>query len=97
MKVLKILILFLSFSFLPKISSAQLVHLELGGAGAIYSVNYDNRFSPKTKLRFRVGLGLLPIDGVFFVLPAQLNYVSSRDHGVEIGVGSTHANFEYRT
>lgn len=61
----------------------------MGGAGAFYSVNYDNRFSAKTKLGYRVGLALVSGDGLFILTPIQINYVSSRDYGIEFGVGVT--------
>ena len=58
----------------------------------IYSVNYDTRFSAKTNLGFRIGLGLVPADGVFAFLPIQLNYVSSGKHSLELGAGITGRN-----
>ena len=92
MKELKNLCLLIMLCLLSKVSFAQLVHLELGGAGAIYSVNYDNRFSSKTKLGFRIGLGILPVSGGILFVPAQINYVSRGTQGIEVGVGATGVN-----
>lgn len=92
MKELRTLCLLITLSLLPKISFAQLVHVELGGAGAFYSVNYDTRFSAKTKLGFRIGLAIAPGNGAILVIPAQINYVSAGDHGIEVGVGATGFN-----
>lgn len=92
MKKLKLFFLIISINLLPKFAFSQLVHLELGGAGRIYSVNIDSRFSAKTNLGFRLGLGILPVEGYFLVAPLQINYVSAREYGFEIGTGFTLAN-----
>lgn len=92
MKNIKILGLFFVFFILPKVGSSQLVYAELGGAGGAYSINYDTRFSAKTKLGFRVGFSFLPGFESFFYLPVQINYVSSGSHGIEVGVGVTVSN-----
>lgn len=92
MKRLKIILFFISLNLLPQIVICQQVHVELGGAAGAYSVNYDTRFSLNSKLGFRVGLSVLPSDGVFLLVPLQLNYVSGREHGIEFGAGLTAIN-----
>lgn len=88
MKKLRIYCLLITLNLLSKISFGQLVYVELGGAASVYSVNLDNRFSDKTKLGYRIGLSLFPSEkGTYLVVPLQINYVSSGDHAIEIGVG----------
>lgn len=92
MKKFKTLLLLIALNLLPQLSFSQLVHLELGGAGLIYSVNLDSRFSSKTNLGFRVGLGIFQDDRTFFFAPIQINYVTAGEYGIEIGAGLTVVN-----
>ena len=92
MKTLKIILLFISLSGLHQIAYAQQVYVELGGAAGAYSINYDTRFSSKSKLGFRLGLSVLPTGNIILLAPLQLNYVSGREHGIEFGAGVTAIN-----
>jgi hypothetical protein len=75
-------------------ANASQVYFELGGAGIIYSFNYDGRFDRyENGLGFRVGIGGASANGSgYFALPLQLNYLAgSRGRYVEFGGGVTYA------
>ncbi len=70
------------------------LYFELGGAGIIYSFNYDGRFSKyENGLGFRVGVGGASVDGDgYFALPVQINYLlGSKGKYFEVGGGVTYA------
>jgi hypothetical protein len=72
----------------------QALFAELGGAGLIFSANYDRRFNKQVDgLGFRVGLGYSFLnDFKFTTLPIGLNYLignSERGHYFEAGLNGT--------
>ena len=74
--------------------NASQIYFELGGAGIIYSFNYDGRFG-KTEngLGMRIGIGGAVVSGEgYFAVPVQINYLLGT-HGkyFEIGSGITFA------
>jgi hypothetical protein len=74
--------------------NASQVYFELGGAGIIYSFNFDGRFDKyENGLGFRVGIGGAYVNGAgYFALPLQLNYLAgSNGRYVEFGGGVTYA------
>jgi len=75
-------------------ANASQLYFELGGAGIIYSFNYDGRFSKyENGLGFRIGIGGASVDGEgYFALPVQINYLlGSKGKYFEIGGGATYA------
>lgn len=75
-------------------SNASQVYFELGGAGVIYSFNYDGRFSKyENGLGFRVGIGGASIEGDGYIaVPVQINYLAgAKGKYIEIGGGATYA------
>lgn len=75
-------------------SNASQVYFELGGAGIIYSFNYDGRFSKyENGLGFRVGIGGASVNGDgYFAVPVQINYLAgTKGKYFEIGAGTTYA------
>lgn len=75
-------------------SNASQVYFELGGAGVIYSFNYDGRFSKyENGLGFRVGIGGASVEGDGYIaVPVQINYLAgTKGKYIEIGGGATYA------
>lgn len=75
-------------------SNASQVYFELGGAGIIYSFNYDGRFSKyENGLGFRVGIGGASVEGDGYIaVPVQINYLAgNKGKYIEIGGGATYA------
>lgn len=75
-------------------SNASQLYFELGGAGVIYSFNYDGRFSKyENGLGFRVGIGGASIEGDGYIaVPVQINYLAgTKGKYIEIGAGATYA------
>jgi hypothetical protein len=75
-------------------ANASQVYFELGGAGVIYSFNYDGRFGKyENGLGFRAGIGGATIDGEgYLAVPVQLNYLAgNRGKYIELGGGATYA------
>jgi hypothetical protein len=76
-------------------ANASQVYLEVGGAGIIYSVNYDGRFSKyENGLGMRIGLGGASVDGDGYVaVPVQVNYLAgAKGQYFEIGAGLTYVS-----
>ncbi len=74
--------------------NASQIYFELGGAGIIYSFNYDGRFGKKENgLGMRAGIGGAVVSGDgYFAIPLQLNYLlGTRGKYFEIGGGITFA------
>lgn len=74
--------------------NASQIYFELGGAGIIYSFNYDGRFGKKENgLGIRAGIGGAVVSGDgYFAVPLQLNYLlGTRGKYFEIGGGVTFA------
>lgn len=64
----------------------NLVYLELGGPGIIYSVNYERRIAD---FNIRVGAGGAAFNGAgYFIAPVGFNYIGLGDekHHLELGV-----------
>ena len=79
---------------MPTTANASQVYFELGGAGIIYSFNYDGRFSKyENGLGFRVGIGGASVNGEgYFAVPFQINYLAgARGKYLEAGLGATYA------
>ena len=75
-------------------ANASQVYFEVGGAGIIYSFNYDGRFGKyENGLGFRAGFGGASVNGSgYYALPVQLNYLAgNRGKYIEIGGGVTYA------
>jgi hypothetical protein len=75
-------------------SNASQVYFELGGAGVIYSFNYDGRFGKyENGLGFRVGIGGASVEGDGYIaVPVQINYLAgTKGKYIEIGGGATYA------
>ncbi len=75
-------------------SNASQVYFELGGAGIIYSFNYDGRFSKyENGLGFRLGIGGASVEGDGYIaVPVQINYLAgTRGKYIEVGGGATYA------
>lgn len=73
-------------------ANASQVYLEVGGAGVIYSINYDGRFGKlENGLGMRIGIGGASADGDGYVaIPAQINYLAgNRGQYFEMGAGIT--------
>jgi hypothetical protein len=78
--------------------STQSAYLELGGAGLIYSFNYDFRFNPDRvdSWGMRVGLGGYGTSNAsFFSVPLMVNKLYGRGpHFFEMGMGFTFFTFD---
>jgi len=78
---------------------AQNIYFELGGAGGIFSVDYDTRLTNRRNgIGMRAGLGFLP--GIFspsvLTIPVQVNYLLGKQSNfLEIGGGFTYSSAEY--
>ncbi|HEY4336631.1 MAG TPA: hypothetical protein VGM89_12055 [Puia sp.] len=73
----------------------QLIYGELGGAGLVFSVNYDARFQKRPDgLGWRLGVGYsFTTDPTFITVPFQLNYLVGRNgHYFEVGAGVTYVD-----
>ncbi len=66
----------------------EVIYAELGGAGLLYSVNYDTRFSQgEDKLGGRIGVAL---SDDFVVVLLHTNYLFGKGkHKLEVGAGIT--------
>jgi hypothetical protein len=77
----------------------QAVYAEAGGAGLLFSMNYDARFTKSLDgLGFRVGLGYsFTNDPTFITFPVGVNYLLGR-HGnyFEIGANATYVTITNR-
>jgi hypothetical protein len=70
----------------------QAAYFGIGGAGLIFSANYDTRFSKRLNgVGAAIGVGSWFGGGVtVFTIPLTLNYlVGKKDHFLELGVGGT--------
>lgn len=79
-------------------ANASQVYLEVGGAGIIYSVNYDGRFSKyENGLGMRVGIGGASVDGDgYFAVPVQVNYLAgAKGQYLEVGAGFTYVSASF--
>lgn len=79
-------------------ANASQVFLEVGGAGIIYSVNYDGRFSKyENGLGMRVGIGGASVDGDgYFAVPVQVNYLAgAKGQYLEVGAGFTYVSSSF--
>ncbi len=78
--------------------STQSAYLELGGAGLIYSFNYDFRFNPDQvdSWGMRVGLGGYGTSNdSFFSVPVMVNKLYGKGpHFFEMGMGFTFFTFD---
>ncbi|WP_141491502.1 hypothetical protein [Longimonas halophila] len=67
------------------------LYVELGGAGLLYSINYDRHLVGR--LHLRGGYATLMSDFLFngraHMVPVQLAFVSNTTHGLELGAGAT--------
>ena len=75
-------------------ANASQVYFELGGAGVIYSFNYEGRFGKyENGLGFRIGIGGASVSGDgYLAVPVQINYLAGRSGKYfEIGGGATYA------
>lgn len=73
-------------------ASASNLYLEVGGAGVIYSINYDRRFGRvENGWGFRLGAGGAGGNGTgYLAIPAQLNYLlGNSGNYLELGAGAT--------
>ncbi len=73
-------------------ANASQVYLEVGGAGIIYSVNYDGRFGKyENGFGFRAGIGGASVSGDgYFAIPVQVNYLAgAKGQYLEVGGGFT--------
>lgn len=70
---------------------AQIVYVELLGAGGVYSINYDRRLFnslDRDGLGIRVGIGFFsPV----WTFPAEVNYLLGRRHYLDMGLGVVYA------
>ena len=76
----------------PASGNASQIHVELGGPGVIYSINYDGRLSKKDKgIGVRIGFGAAAASGSsYFALPVGLNYLAGGGGNYfEVGAGAT--------
>ncbi len=75
-------------------NKSQAVYLEVGGSGAIYSLNFDTRFSSKVNgLGGRIGFGITPLflGGAVTTVPLVINYLKGeKKHFFEMGAGATY-------
>ncbi|QDH79684.1 hypothetical protein FKX85_11810 [Echinicola soli] len=78
-------------------SPTRSVYAELGGAGLVYSFNYDFRFDNNRldSWGIRVGAGGYAFDDKsLLTIPVQINRLFGRNnHYFEIGAGATFVNF----
>ncbi|MEP6750423.1 MAG: hypothetical protein ABJB86_21975 [Bacteroidota bacterium] len=75
-------------------SNGSQIYFEMGGAGIIYSFNYDGRFSKyENGLGFRIGIGGASVEGSgYYAVPVQINYLAgARGKYFEVGGGLTYA------
>lgn len=76
-------------------ANASQIYLEAGGAGIIYSLNYDGRFGKlENGLGFRIGIGGASWGGDGYVaIPAQINYLlGSKGQYLELGAGVSYVS-----
>lgn len=76
-------------------ANASQVYVEVGGAGIIYSVNYDGRFGKyENGFGFRAGIGGASIDGAgYFAIPVQVNYLAgAKGQYLEVGAGFSYVS-----
>lgn len=76
-------------------ANASQVYLEVGGAGIIYSINYDGRFGKyENGLGMRIGIGGAAYSGDGYIaIPVQLNYLfGNKGQYFEVGAGATYAS-----
>jgi hypothetical protein len=76
-------------------ANASQVYLEVGGAGVIYSLNYDGRFGKiENGFGFRIGIGGASYEGDGYIaIPAQVNYLlGNKGQYLELGAGITYAS-----
>ena len=84
------------------IISVNVVNLELGGTGLLYSVNYERVFLQKTAyfLSVRVGFGSYStMEKQQYTVPVEINTlqpVSRQNHYLEWGLGTTYVQEQSR-
>jgi hypothetical protein len=74
-------------------ANASQIYVEAGGAGVIYSVNYDGRFAKlENGVGLRIGIGGASFEGDgYVVIPVQVNYlIGNRGQYLELGGGFTY-------
>ncbi|GAB3916367.1 hypothetical protein GCM10028826_32710 [Mucilaginibacter boryungensis] len=79
---------------------AQTVFLEAGGAGVVFSANYDTRFSKKRNgWGGRIGIGYFhDRPGSIVLLPIQVNYLFGKTKNFfELGAGITAGSVDDKT
>ncbi len=88
MKNLTLLLCIFFYSTQAQAQRSQAIYVELGGAGLVYTLNYDTRFSDtEDKLGARIGISVLP-DAI--IVPLQMNYLhGTGKHKLEVGAGFT--------
>lgn len=78
-------------------STASQMYFEFGGAGILYSLNYDTRFLRKENgLGGRVGIGIISVDETTFsAIPLGLNYLFGNDGKYfEVGAGISFLSYK---
>lgn len=78
-------------------ANASQIYLEAGGAGIIYSLNYDGRFGKiENGFGFRIGIGGASWGGDGYVaIPAQVNYLlGSKGQYLELGAGISYVSLK---
>jgi hypothetical protein len=73
------------------------VYLGLGGAGFLFSLNYDSRFSKRAdKFGFAIGIGGFPGGSeAALMIPFSINYlVGKKEHFLELAGGATYTSGE---
>jgi hypothetical protein len=76
-------------------ANASQVYLEVGGAGVVYSLNYDGRFGKiENGFGFRLGIGGASYGGDGYIaIPAQVNYLlGSKGQYLELGAGISYVS-----
>lgn len=72
-------------------SARNALYVELGGAGLLYSINYDRHLVGR--LHLRGGYATLKSNFLFngrvHMVPVQLAFVSNTTHALELGAGAT--------
>lgn len=79
-------------------ANASQIYVELGGAGIIYSINYDGRFSKyENGLGMRIGIGGASVDGDgYMAIPVQVNYLAgAKGQYFEVGAGLTYVSASF--
>lgn len=78
-------------------ATASQMYFEFGGAGILYSLNYDTRFLKKENgLGGRIGIGIISVDETTFsAIPVGLNYLFGYDGKYfEVGTGVSFLSYK---